>query len=397
MTLANLAPTPQRRLNPSQGLVVDVAVWNASHEYHRAQQRLHNLAMHGAGVVTGLEVTAAEPPGRWVVVHPGLAVDDAGYPIGVGAPLRFEIPTDAPGTMYLILQYRELPENPVRLLGDEGVRPLYMLEAYRLEQITQLPAEPHIELARIQLTGGGGPVTNALDLRTPGINEIDLRFRRQCASGVTARAGIGLVALSGEADAAAIHLPGVMNLIQLINAATGICRAEFCGVVDLNSDLSRCDVLVMAGHGSFTLSEGQRQGLAAFLDRGGVLLGEACGANLGDLNAASPFRQSFRDLAQQLGRTLTPAGRGHPMFTSLHPFAGPPEGIAGPAVVVADDAVVYSDGDYGCLWDGGWTGHPASRETIRASVELGANLAVYSSRRRQVHSLQTASRIAASS
>ena len=60
-----------------------------------------------------------------------------------------------------------------------------------------------------------------------------------------------------------------------------------------------------------------------------------------------------------------------------HTFAAPPDGASGAARLVTGEGVVYSDGDFGCLWDGAGPAE-TGRESIRSAVELGTNLGVYS-------------------
>ena len=121
---------------------------------------------------------------------------------------------------------------------------------------------------------------------------------------------------------------------------------------------------------------------------GGVLLGEACGADVDRFEDAVAFRQSFGELAGKLGPDLGPVERGHSLLSSLHLFTSVPEGVDGPGLMIANGGIVYSDGDYGCLWDGGWEKKPAPRESIRSGVELGVNLAAYSAQRSRRRSLK---------
>ncbi len=76
-----------------------------------------------------------------------------------------------------------------------------------------------------------------------------------------------------------------------------------------------------------------------------------------------------------------PLERRHPVFAAPHLFAEPPEGIDGPAAMFGQSGISYSDGDYGCLWDGGRPEKPASRSAIRSGLEMGVNLAAYSYQR----------------
>ncbi len=66
---------PAKRIKPVDGLAVTAKVWEEAHEYHRQRQRFHAMLNHGAGVVTGLEVIASDPPDTAVYVQPGIALD----------------------------------------------------------------------------------------------------------------------------------------------------------------------------------------------------------------------------------------------------------------------------------------------------------------------------------
>ena len=93
-----------------------------------------------------------------------------------------------------------------------------------------------------------------------------------------------------------------------------------------------------------------------------------------------------------MGKSLIPVEGKHSLMNSLHVFGAMPDGVAGPGLVVADGGMLYSDGDYGCLWDGGWPDHPARRETIRSAIELGINLGVFSANTKHFHALSQNSR-----
>jgi hypothetical protein len=73
--------------------------------YHRSKAMLHNRALHGWGVVCGLEVERhpdhrqhldTECARRWVVVHPGFALDCCGHELVVHEKLYFELPLPEP-------------------------------------------------------------------------------------------------------------------------------------------------------------------------------------------------------------------------------------------------------------------------------------------------------------
>ena len=75
MTLNDMVEKPQQRLVPHEGMVVDVSTWNDAHNYHSVNQQRHNVSLHSAGIVAGLEVVAWDPPDNTAIVNPGIAVD----------------------------------------------------------------------------------------------------------------------------------------------------------------------------------------------------------------------------------------------------------------------------------------------------------------------------------
>src|SRR3954468_11157700 len=66
------------RVNPFRGLLVDEYTWADAHDYHRNQMRFHLLALHGVGIVQGLEVLASQPPDMKLTIRPGVAIDPEG-------------------------------------------------------------------------------------------------------------------------------------------------------------------------------------------------------------------------------------------------------------------------------------------------------------------------------
>ena len=176
-----------------------------------------------------------------------------------------------------------------------------------------------------------------------------------------------------------------MSLIRNINATTEY-RAEFAGQISLNQEIKDCDILLMAGQEEFTLAEAWEGSLRNYLGRGGIILGECCGVI--EAKEESPFQRSFRDMADRLGRPLVPIGRKHPVFAAHHLFSGAPEGIDGPGAMFGEGGIIHSDGDYGCLWDGGRQDKSASRSAIRSGLELGVNLAIHSYQQTHAHSVK---------
>ena len=382
----DLSGLQRKRLNPYKGLVIDVPKWVDAHSYHSEQQKLHAVSLHRHGVVFGLEVVAWNPPDDSAVIYPGVALDHEGNMIVVPEVQRFQVKVSEKGTIHLVIRYSEVGQDVTDVPGESKTQPLYILEAFRIEEMRQAPMETDIELARIVTGGKGGTVKDAADHLNPGPNEIDVNFRRVAGLRAHGSITVALLDLPGWER----HRDGVVNLVRHINQSTNY-RAQFSGAVGLKGQLSDCDLLCMCGSEKFEISEDEEKVLSGFLGRGGVLLGEACGeGGGGEKEGGKAFRQAFSGLSQSLGRTLRTVERGHPLLKAHHVFSGAPAGADGPVLMMEDDGMAHSDGDYGCLWNGGRSETPMNRQSIREALELGTNIAVYAHERIRSQALKLA-------
>src|SRR5262249_38365371 len=144
--------TPIKRVEPFAGLLVDAQTWQDAHAYHRQQQQLHALLLHGAGIVRGLEIEPLDPPGRGVLIRPGPVLSPSGQLILVPTAIRCRLHTTEAKMLYLALIARDIPSDPLAGLdSDNGARrPSRMVESYTIIELTGPLDEDAIELARIQ-------------------------------------------------------------------------------------------------------------------------------------------------------------------------------------------------------------------------------------------------------
>ena len=107
-------------------------------------------------------------------------------------------------------------------------------------------------------------------------------------------------------------------------------------------------------------------------------MGEACTEGQGETPSRGPreFGLAFNQLASQLNRKLENVQRGHPLLLAVHTFSGVPLGTV-PGMLLEGGNMIYSGSDYGCAWQGGHQDSPLPRETIRSSIEMGANIIIY--------------------
>ena len=398
MALKDIIKFQLKRVNPFQGLVIDADTWRDAHSYHRDQQRLHMLAFHKIGIVEGLEVTANNPPDLSVNIHPGMATDPEGNVIIVSQPQHYRIQTREKGITYLIIQFREVPSEPYQ--PPEGGQPTRILEAYRIQEREKLPNEPYLELARIDFDPAEKAIKNAKVSSNPGKNEINSSFRQEVTS-VAAMPPItrekpaapqepaaipqeipsrpqeiitlGHVVLGGASKD--LHGEGLKNLIIEINQQANFV-ANLEETIPLDKNINRCNMIYLTGNSRFELTTEQQSALSAFLQSGGVILGEGCSEGETESKGAKEFGLAFNQLASQLKCKLEIVQRGHPLLSTVHIFSDVPPG-AEPGMLLEGGHMVYSGSDYGCAWQGGHQGHPLSREVIRSSMEMGANIVAY--------------------
>ncbi len=155
-------------------------------------------------------------------------------------------------------------------------------------------------------------------------------------------------------------------------------------------DAATCNLVYMSGADSFSLDQQELAALGAFVQRGGVLMGESSMEGRPG-ERGSGFEIGFKVIAERIGCKLAPVTRGHPVFDARHPFAVPPEGAAGNSELLEGGGAVYSSADYGCAWAGGYDSRLLSRQGIRDALELGVNIATYAVQRRRRVELQSPS------
>ena len=394
MTTQDLKHFQRKRLNPFKGLVIDVPVWTDAHEYHREQHRLHSMALHQYGIVTGLEVVAWDPPDNSVVVYPGIALDSQGNTIVVPEPQRFYFNTDDKGLARLIIQYSEVPQEMAQASDGEHTHPLYILEAFRMREQRSEMNESHIELARVAIEGKGSAIMDAKIPSYPATFEIDNRYRISSGPKPEGRITIGILAVptSSPVEGWDSHHIGITNLMQYVRRNTDYF-VELRDRVEPKEEITNCDMLCLVGHQEFQLSKAEEKILENHLERGGTLFVEACSSpGKEGAEQTKGFRTSFSNMADRLGRSPRVVERQHPLFGMHHIFAATPPGSNGQALIMENDGIIYSDADYGCSWSGGKDSNPLSREAIRTSLELGVNMVIYSHQRARTHSLKIAGR-----
>ncbi|MBN1261989.1 MAG: DUF4159 domain-containing protein [Anaerolineae bacterium] len=356
---------PVKRLHPRDGTAITAAVWEEAHTYHRGRQQLHDALGHGPGILTGLNVIASDPPDSTVYVLPGVAIAPNGDLIVVKRPVTFDFGA-AEGTLSLWLTYTESPPS-TESDPDSGERQ-YIYAQFGLEaQISDQDVDG-VGLARIRRQSMQAPITDASNAARPKANEIDLRFRRSAGIPVQPHPLLAAV-IRTEGGEPADH--GAETLAQTLRF-TGRTPLWIDHDVTLSSPLDGYDLVYLIAQTTVAPGKETLNALYTYLQGGGSLFIESC-HTAGSDPAAS--EASLLDMLTSLGVQLHPIEAGHPLLTTPHCFAAPPEGATRSEVrILVGEGVIFSTGDYGCLWAGKGHGFTPTREAIRAAHEWGENL-----------------------
>jgi hypothetical protein len=368
---------PRKRIKAADGMAVTAEVWEEAHEYHRQLARFHALLNHGTGIVTGLEVIASEPADSSVYILPGIAVDTIGQTIVVPEPRAFDMGR-SDGLLYLIVSFGESRPQVANGRAQED-SPLYIHQQYALEAVTQLPATPHVELARVMRRGGAGNITAARDPLHPEVNEIDLRYRRHIGYEAQTVLSIGVSTLPGAENSG--HGDGIGHMARSLQHLRSM-PVFVDKNVRLGPGLERYTLLCLVGRDAFNLNSDQMTALWNYLQQGGTIFYESC-RRMGEGEPAADA--SFLALSSTLNVPLRVVESSHSLLRTPHLFGLPADGYEsrGTPSLQAGEGVIFSTFDYGCIWRGERRGRPASRSEIRNAIEWGENLLAYAAERQR--------------
>jgi hypothetical protein len=153
-----------RRVNYVTGQLLTAADLQRDQEYFRDRLRRHNRALHGWGVVSGLDVDAVQDNDGTVVVTvaPGYALGPQGDEIVVAEHVSLALP--AAGAHWVVAaRYDERLVEPLPAAvvgtGDPGVRFGATEETSVVEVLAALPDDPDshwVTLAELHRAHGGG-------------------------------------------------------------------------------------------------------------------------------------------------------------------------------------------------------------------------------------------------
>jgi hypothetical protein len=349
---------PNKQIKPYDGMSVTADVWSQAHEEHRKSLQAHDLYFHGAGIISGLEVLANDPPDQYIFISPGVAVDSGGNIIVLTEQVAYDFGSSVEGPLYIVLGHGE------RETGGLQKEIRYVQSEFVVAARPSMPKRPAIELARIHLAKRGNPVKNAADPRHPGIDELDLRYRTLSGPANSQTVKVALCGLGKEVptaviagwDALAQECKRSLNMNLIVDASAG-----------LPTDLANHSILYLAGSGAFKVEKAAAADMAAFTGQGKTILAEALDA---------PAEEAFKSLFGEIGATVTPVAEGAPMLKSPYVFGTPPAGNQAGQMMIGN-GVLYSTSRYSLAWNGNLSGDSTSRADIRSATEWGANLVAY--------------------
>ena len=164
-----MTETGFRRNNFFPGRLLTASDLELEQNYFRAKQKLHNRALHGFGIVSGLEVSYRRDK---LLVTAGLALDCEGNEITVAGSQSVPLPqpnTDTP--VFLIICYSETRTNTTAIPDpDKSFESALIEEGFSLTFASSNPNQSHRPptgtLAVVRKGSWVGPGPLAKELRT---------------------------------------------------------------------------------------------------------------------------------------------------------------------------------------------------------------------------------------
>ena len=166
-----------RRNNFFTGRLLTAADLELEQNYFREKQKLHNRALHGFGIVSGLEVSQRRDK---LLITNGLALDCEGNEIFVAEPLSHPLPQLSDSSVFLIVHYHELETNSTLISDpDKSFAPTLIEEGFALAFAGSNPNQSHRhQRGRWQACGKPHGLVLARLRNASGQWRLDRRLRR---------------------------------------------------------------------------------------------------------------------------------------------------------------------------------------------------------------------------
>lgn len=380
--------TPFKRLQVSNGLLINAERWQCAHNYHRQRQNVHYQSLNQPGIVCGLGVRVISAPqdvaavyrdNYWVEIQPGIAIDVAGNLIVIHRPIHFRIATELkdtePLTVYLVAEYRD-PD----VLNNQNSTEI-VEETFRINEKITPPDSLEVELCRILLHVDKKAITQPKDVFFPGYADLDLRYRRQAQA--RPQGLVRLAQVNSDDPECSQNFFNLMYLLQAVEVLyPPLQSANTVDQVNWDGDLDAYDLLYLTGQRGLSLNAPQFAAIAAYLKHGGTLLIDAP-------SEATALIHSTHALANKLNtplKLLKEARRDHPLRTRPFLFAALPMVNQQMVQLLTGGGIILTIGNMGAMW-GLDEALSLPRTTIRTTQELGVNILYYAWKRRELTSL----------
>jgi hypothetical protein len=377
---------PFHRLDINDGLMINAERWKEAHEYHRSRQNLHYQSLNQPGIACGLGVQVITAPPetkaefrdkRWLQINPGIAINLDGNLIVFDKAEFFRLSTEQPTsgtlTIYLVVSYKESKKTERK--GNSE----YIREWFEIKERTSPPEPEQIELCRVQIKSGTAvELEPPKDVFSPGLNQIDLRFRQQaqirpqaCVSVATSKMGYSNDENNAENISYLLQsLPSLYPSLQGKN-----------GIINLNNkeELVSYDLLYLSYEQANDLQEEVFQNIKYFLQIGGVILIEATG----QYNATELRNKIISNLEIKIDdwQAWEDTQKYNPLRTQPFLF-----GRVSELVIERASGVIFVEGDLSYKW-GLKSNYFLSRDEIRTAQELGINILNFAFQRKQMINL----------
>lgn len=371
--------TPLTRLHVQDSLRINADRWLLAHNYHRQRQNLHYQALWEPGIVCGLGVKTIDPPDdaqskfkdrRWIEIQPGIAIDMEGNPIVVSPEedrtYRIAAPAPLEGTRLLQVVVRYVdPDNLELDVNSDRV-----VERFRFDQRIGRLHDKDIELCRIELSPGETILSIPENPFEPGLNELDLRYRRRAQLRPQIQIQVGEIAALSYQQLGCWQM--LLNSLPGLHPSLhGQLASDPIDPVSLNA-LLNYDLIYVSGQ---TLLQWQEDGrtrewevLRQYLQAEGLLYVET-----------NTVDSPLKTLLQQLTQTELPSvPSNHPIKRHPFCFGQLPLEQEGPIELLYGGGVLLTQS----LFAKAWSSDRLPRHEIRAAQELGANVLYFAWQRR---------------
>lgn len=355
---------PSKKIQPYDGMSITAGVWSEAHRYHTQLQKAHQVYLHGAGIVSGLEVVASDPADSVIYILPGVAIDTEGQMIVLAEPLAYDLGNKMEGKLHLLLLHREVKSQSAP--DEENNAPAYVQDEYVIIARPDLLDVAYVELARIDRQDPKAPIQDAANPYAPQPNSIDLRFRQNVCPPPVEQALTGVCYLPGPGQSAA----GLIHLARTL-ASQSPYRLIVEEGISLDASIFNYRLIYLLANKTAILEPEQAEKLRAFLEDGGRLL----------LEFSEPIEEADAvNFLKPAGIPLEKVTPSHPVFQAPSLFYTLPQGsLTGsqPVVWSWGTAVLCTNACYGSLWSGQAAPEALSRSAVRDALEWGANLVHY--------------------